>query len=93
MYLNRITLGDCLAHLPNIQEKSVDLLLSDIPYGISLDEWDVIHNNSNSALLGKSPAQDGKAAFNAEANLLTAGRNRISESAKNMRLGVNHGQS
>ena len=63
MYLNRITLGDCLAHLPNIQEKSVDLLLSDIPYGISLDEWDVIHNNSNSALLGKSPAQDGKAAF------------------------------
>ncbi len=63
MYQNRITLGDCLEHLPNIKAKSVDLLLSDIPYGISLDEWDVIHKNNNSALLGKSPAQSGKAGF------------------------------
>lgn len=62
-YLNRITLGDCLEHLPNIKHKSVDLLLSDIPYGISLDKWDVMHANNNSALLGKSPAQNGKSAF------------------------------
>src|SRR5262249_10220218 len=36
---------------------SFHLVLSDIPYGIGLDEWDVLHDNKNSALLGKSPAQ------------------------------------
>jgi len=39
------------------------LFLSDIPYGISLDDWDVLHHNTNSALLGQSPAQMGKSAF------------------------------
>ena len=34
------------------------MILSDIPYGISFDEWDVLHNNTNSALLGSSPAQE-----------------------------------
>lgn len=62
-YINKITLGDCLEHLPNLQENSVDLFLSDIPYGISLDDWDVLHSNTNSALLGKSPAQEGKSGF------------------------------
>ncbi len=37
--------------------------MSDIPYGINLDEWDVLHNNTNSALLGSSPAQEGKNGF------------------------------
>lgn len=32
-------------------------ILSDIPYGIGLDDWDVLHANSNSAYLGSSPAQ------------------------------------
>ena len=36
---------------------------SDIPYGISLNDWDVLHNNTNSALLGQSPAQVGKSGF------------------------------
>jgi len=62
-YINKITLGDCLEHLPNLQENSIDLFLSDIPYGISLDDWDVLHSNTNSALLGKSPAQEGKSGF------------------------------
>lgn len=62
-YLNKITLGDCLDHIPNLVDASIDLFLSDIPYGISLDDWDVLHNNSNSALLGKSPAQQGKSGF------------------------------
>jgi site-specific DNA-methyltransferase (adenine-specific) len=38
-------------------ESSIHLILSDIPYGIGADEWDVLHNNTNSALLGTSPAQ------------------------------------
>ena len=62
-YLDKITLGDCREHLPRLDNGSIDLLLSDIPYGIAMDDWDVLHRNQNSALLGKSPAQQGKAAF------------------------------
>ena len=62
-YINKITLGDCFDHLPKLDENSIDLFLSDIPYGISLDDWDVLHSNTNSALLGKSPAQEGKSGF------------------------------
>ena len=62
-YLDRIILADCRKHIPMLRDASVELLLSDIPYGISLDDWDVIHNNTNSALLGQSPAQVGKSGF------------------------------
>ena len=63
VYLDKITLADCRNHLPLLADKSINLLLSDIPYGINLDGWDVIHNNTNSALLGQSPAQLGKSGF------------------------------
>ncbi len=62
-YIDRITLADCRDHLPLLADESVELFLSDIPYGISLDDWDVLHNNTNSALLGQSPAQVGKSGF------------------------------
>jgi len=62
-YWNKITLGDCREHIPLLPDSSIDLFLSDIPYGISLDDWDVLHKNTNSALLGHSPAQKGKSAF------------------------------
>lgn len=62
-YINKITLGDCLEFIPKLTDNSIDLFLSDIPYGICLDDWDVLHNNTNSALLGKSPAQEGKSGF------------------------------
>ncbi|WP_420643548.1 DNA-methyltransferase [Candidatus Leptofilum sp.] len=62
-YLDKVTLGDCREHIPLLSENSIDLFLSDIPYGISLDDWDVLHENTNSALLGQSPAQKGKTAF------------------------------
>ncbi len=61
--LDRVTLGDCLERLPQLPEASIDCLLTDPPYGISLDEWDVLHPNTNSALLGQSPAQRGKSGF------------------------------
>ena len=63
VYLNRITFADCRKHLPRLDDDSIDLLLSDIPYGVAMDDWDVLHRNQNSALLGKSPAQQGKPAF------------------------------
>jgi site-specific DNA-methyltransferase (adenine-specific) len=62
-YLNKIINDDCKNHIPKLDDNSIDLFLSDIPYGINLDEWDVIHKNTNSALLGKSPAQIGKSGF------------------------------
>ncbi len=62
-YLNKITNADCLEHLANLDAESIDLFLSDIPYGIGLDDWDVLHNNTNSAYLGSSPAQEGKSGF------------------------------
>lgn len=62
-YLNKISNADCLAHLALLEKESIDLFLSDIPYGIGLDDWDVLHNNTNSAYLGQSPAQEGKSGF------------------------------
>ncbi len=63
IYLNKIILGDCRIHISSLVDNSIELFLSDIPYGISLDDWDILHNNTNSALLGQSPAQKGKSGF------------------------------
>ena len=61
--LNKIHCADAIEFLDGIEGESIDLFLSDIPYGISLDDWDVLHSNTNSALLGQSPAQFGKTGF------------------------------
>lgn len=61
--VDSITLGDCRELLHKIPEESVHLCLSDIPYGINFDNWDVLHQNTNKALLGQSPAQKGQNAF------------------------------
>lgn len=50
--------GDSTQLIKSLPDSSVHLILSDIPYGIGMDEWDVLHNNQNSALLGSSPAQE-----------------------------------
>lgn len=55
--------GDCLERMKEIPDNSVDVVISDIPYGIDFSTWDVTHSNKNSALLGSSPAQEGKAVF------------------------------
>lgn len=47
--------GDCLERMKGIPDNSVDCCVSDIPYGIDFEEWDVLHKNNNSALLGQSP--------------------------------------
>jgi site-specific DNA-methyltransferase (adenine-specific) len=56
--LNTLYKGDSIALLKNIEDNAVDLIISDIPYGIGVDDWDVLHNNTNSAYLGSSPAQE-----------------------------------
>jgi len=62
-YINKIINSDCRENIKNLESNSIDLFLSDIPYGINLDAWDVLHKNTNSALLGSSPAQSGKSGF------------------------------
>lgn len=57
MKIDNIYQGDSRNLIKKIEDCSIDLILSDIPYGISVDDWDVLHNNTNSALLGSSPAQ------------------------------------
>ena len=38
-FINKIALGDCLEYIPMLTDNSMGLFLSDIPYGISLDDW------------------------------------------------------
>jgi site-specific DNA-methyltransferase (adenine-specific) len=54
---NAVVEADSLEALKRLADSSVHLILSDIPYGIATAEWDVLHRNTNSALLGASPAQ------------------------------------
>lgn len=55
---NNLYLGDCVEILKNISDSSIHLIASDIPYGIGYEDWDVLHNNTNSAYLGSSEAQE-----------------------------------
>lgn len=61
--VNSITVGDAATLIATLPSDSIHCCISDIPYGISLDDWDILHNNTNTALLGQSPAQKGKSGF------------------------------
>lgn len=54
---SKILFGDGKELIKELTDNSIDLILSDIPYGIGVDDWDVLHANTNSAYLGSSPAQ------------------------------------
>jgi site-specific DNA-methyltransferase (adenine-specific) len=56
-YLNKIFNEDSVVALRQLPENYVHMILSDIPYGIGAEDWDVLHDNTNSAFLGSSPAQ------------------------------------
>lgn len=55
--------GDCVEELKKLPDGAVDVVISDIPYGIDFSDWDVKHANCNSALLGSSPAQKSTSVF------------------------------
>ena len=40
--INQIHQGDCLALMPSIPDKSVDMILCDLPYGTTNCAWDSI---------------------------------------------------
>lgn len=56
-YINQIVNANSTDSLRELAENSVHLILSDIPYGIGAEDWDILHDNTNSAFLGTSPAQ------------------------------------
>ncbi len=39
--INKIHCGDCLEVMPEIPDKSIDMILCDLPYGITACEWDI----------------------------------------------------
>ena len=49
--------GDCCEILKELEDNSIDIVMTDIPYGISYSEWDTLHNNTNSALGGSTEHQ------------------------------------
>ncbi|MDD5392292.1 MAG: site-specific DNA-methyltransferase [Thiothrix sp.] len=55
--LNQVINADGITALSAIPNDAIHLILSDIPYGIGVEDWDVLHDNTNSAYLGTSPAQ------------------------------------
>ncbi|MCL2558388.1 MAG: site-specific DNA-methyltransferase [Treponema sp.] len=57
-FFNTIHFGDSRELIKKIDDNCIDLIVSDIPYGIGADDWDVLHDNTNSAFLGTSPAQE-----------------------------------
>ncbi len=63
MKTNSVICGNSVEKIKEIDDDFIHLILSDIPYGISIDTWDVIHDNRNSSLLGASPAQKKSTVF------------------------------
>jgi len=41
-YVNQIICGDCLEVMKGISDKSIDMILCDLPYGTTACKWDVI---------------------------------------------------
>ena len=77
---NRIILGDSIKVIRKIESELVHAIISDIPYGINYDEWDILHNNQNSALGGTSISQNKSNLFKRRGKPL----NGWSESDKNI---------
>ena len=55
--LNTVINADSIVGMADLPANFAHLILSDIPYGIGAEDWDVLHDNKNSAYLGSSPGQ------------------------------------
>ena len=62
--LDTIVCGNSIDLIKTLPDEYAHAIISDIPYGICYNEWDILHNNTNSALGGSSLAQtNGGALF------------------------------
>ena len=41
-FINKVICGDCLSIMPQIPDKSIDMILCDLPYGTTACKWDTI---------------------------------------------------
>ncbi|MCC0784756.1 site-specific DNA-methyltransferase [Clostridioides sp. ES-S-0108-01] len=41
-YLNKVIQGDCIHVMKNFEDKSIDMILCDLPYGTTQNKWDSI---------------------------------------------------
>lgn len=41
-FLNKVILGDCLEVMKKIEDKSIDMILCDLPYGTTQNKWDSV---------------------------------------------------
>ena len=55
--MDDIILGDSIELIKGFSTDSIHAIISDIPYGIGCDDWDILHNNTNTAYGGASSAQ------------------------------------
>ena len=55
--MDKLFLGNSIELIKSFSDESVHAIISDIPYGIGYDDWDVLHNNTNTAYGGASSAQ------------------------------------
>ena len=55
--------SDCVDAMKTINDSFIDVVITDIPYGIGYSDWDVLHNNTNSALGGTSKHQKDDTTF------------------------------
>lgn len=55
--MDKVILGNSIEILKEFSDNSVHAIISDIPYGIGYDDWDVLHHNTNTAYGGTSSAQ------------------------------------
>lgn len=56
--MDEIILGDSIDIVKELSDASIHAIISDIPYGIGCEDWDVLHNNQNTAYGGTSSAQE-----------------------------------
>ena len=55
--------SDCVDAMKTINDSFIDVVITDIPYGIGYSDWDVLHDNTNSALGGTSKHQKDDTTF------------------------------
>lgn len=87
--MNKIIVGNSITLIKSIETASIHAIISDIPYGISYDDWDVLHNNTNSALGGASSAQlAGGSLFKRRGSRSMAGAKPTRRFLWNIKIGV-----
>lgn len=63
MRIDTLYEGNSVDLIKQVEDESIHAIISDIPYGIGYDDWDVLHNNTNSALGGSSDGQNKNGAL------------------------------